>query len=256
MSLLESILLGILQGLTEFLPISSSGHLVLAQHFLDINEKGILLEVVLHLGTLCAILFYYYIDLKEMIKGLIDGDIKTKKYFFYLAISTFPLLCTGFIFNESVESFFVPSVVIVMLLINGILLGSTFFYLNRSTKQFSFLIALLIGFTQIFALMPGISRSGVTISIALILGIKHIEAAKFSFFLAIPGLLGAGILQILNIDVQTNVVIINLIMGFLSSALIGYFVINLLLAMLSKGRFHYFSLYCISLSIISHILLA
>ena len=109
--------------------------------------------------------------------------------------------------------------------------------------------------SQAFAIIPGISRSGMTITTAMMLGIPPKEAARFSFLLAIPGLFGAGILEFYNIGIIEDVLIINLVMGFLSSALIGYLVISLLLKIISKGKFYYFSLYCISLAIISYILI-
>ena len=113
----------------------------------------------------------------------------------------------------------------------------------------------MIGIIQVFALIPGISRSGITISTALLLGVVHNDAVKFSFFLAIPGLLGAGFFQIFNIDFSNNISIISLIIGFISSAIVGYFIIKLLLQLISKGKFYYFSFYCIFLSIISYLYL-
>ena len=121
MNLIDSILLGILQGLTEFLPISSSGHLVLAQYFLGITEKGVLIEVVLHMGTLAAILFYYWNDLKEIFKGLIERELESKKYFYYLIIATIPIASVGLLLNEFIKSMFIPLVVIIMLIINGLI---------------------------------------------------------------------------------------------------------------------------------------
>ena len=255
MNLLESILLGIIQGLTEFLPISSSGHLVLAQHFLGINVGGILLEVILHLGTLTAILFYYWKDLMKMMKKIFEGDVETKKYVLFLFLSTLPIGFVGLLYGDLIESFFIPSFVNASLLVNGLILAITFIILNQPVKKITLFIALLIGIVQILALMPGISRSGITISIALIIGIRHFEAAKYSFFLAIPVLLGAGILQINKIEMINDVSVINLIVSFIFSALVGYFIIDWLLNIISKGKFYYFSLYCISLSIISHILI-
>ncbi len=255
MNLIDSILLGILQGLTEFLPISSSGHLVLAQYFLGISEKGVLIEVVLHMGTLAAVLFYFWNDLQKLLKGLVEGDLDSRKYFYYLCIATIPIASVGFLLNDFIKSMFIPLVVIIMLIINSLVIFSTYFFLNRSTKQLSLLIIFIIGMVQVFALMPGISRSGITISIAIIMGVRNMDAAKFSFLLAIPGLFGAGILEFYNIELMEDVLIMNLVMVFLSSALIGYLVISWLLNIISKGKFYYFSLYCMSLAIISYILI-
>jgi len=250
MNIFESIILGIIQGFTEFLPISSSGHLVLSQYFLGINSDGILLEVVLHLGTLFAILIYYKDELKEIVLQSIQGNIDKQKYFLYIIIASIPIGCIGLFYGNFIEDFFIPSIVILALFINGLILASTFFLSNNLIRKLTFKIAFLIGIAQAFALIPGISRSGITISFALILGLKHIEAAKFSFFLAIPGLFGAGIIQIMNIENINNIPFINLILGFIFSSLVGYFVIDWLLKVISKGKFYYFSFYCIFLSII------
>ena len=111
--------------------------------------------------------------------------------------------------------------------------------------------ALCIGFAQVFALLPGISRSGMTISVALIMGIQHEKAAKFSFFMAIPVLFGAGLLQLFTVDVQANLSLLPLIIGFISSAVTGYLVINWLLAVISRGKFYLFSLYCFVVSLLA-----
>ena len=117
------------------------------------------------------------------------------------------------------------------------------------------MIILCIGFAQAFALLPGISRSGVTISVALIMGIKHHEAAKFAFFMAIPALLGASIYQIIKIDNMQPIALFPLIMGLLTAAVTGYLVINWLLAVISKGKFYLFSFYCVTIAIITYIVI-
>ena len=115
--------------------------------------------------------------------------------------------------------------------------------------------ALCIGFAQVFALLPGISRSGFTISVALIMGIQHEKAAKFAFFMAIPVLLGAGLLQLFTIDCQANISFIPLFVGFISSAVTGYLVIDWLLAVISRGKFYLFSLYCFMVSLLAFIMI-
>ena len=122
MTWLEAVILGIIQGLTEFLPISSSGHLVLAQYFMDINEKGVILEVILHMGTLAAILIYYWGDLQKLSKDVFNGVVFARQYIFYLAVATAPAVCVGFLLDEFIESTFIPSVVIAMFFITGVVL--------------------------------------------------------------------------------------------------------------------------------------
>ena len=256
MTWLDAVLLGIIQGITEFLPISSSGHLVLAQSLMNIQVRGIMLEVVLHLGTLMSIFIYYRHDLKSLVQNAFNGISEERKYIFYLIIATCPIICTGLFFKEFIESSFKsPQIVIPMLIITGLVLASTYFVNDRSVKQLSLFIVFCVGIAQACALMPGISRSGITISIAMLMGIQRHQAAKFAFFMAIPALLGAGFIEIINIDNSSKIEVFPLIIGFFSAALTGYLVIEWLLTIISKGRFYLFSLYCFTIAIISFILI-
>ena len=248
---LQAFILGIIQGLTEFLPISSSGHLVLAQHLLGMRTPGLLLEVVLHMGTLVAILIYFYNDIKQLLQSVIKNSENARTYIIYLIIATIPVICAGLLFKDIIETTFTVSIVKWMLMITGLVVGSTYFFQNRPKKELVLMTALCIGFAQVFALLPGISRSGFTISVALIMGIQHEKAAKFAFFMAIPVLLGAGLLQLFTIDSQTNVFLFPLIIGFISSVVTGYLVINWLLAVISRGIFYLFSLYCFVVSLLA-----
>ena len=251
MDWLQAFILGIIQGLTEFLPISSSGHLVLAQHLLGMRTPGLLLEVVLHMGTLVAILIYFYNDIKQLFQSVIKNSENARAYIIYLIIATIPVICAGLLFKDIIETTFTVSIVKWMLMITGLVVGSTYFFQNRPKKELVLMTALCIGFAQVFALLPGISRSGFTISVALIMGIQHEKAAKFAFFMAIPVLLGAGLLQLFTIDSQTNVFLFPLIIGFISSVVTGYLVINWLLAVISRGIFYLFSLYCFVVSLLA-----
>ena len=251
MDWLQAFILGIIQGLTEFLPISSSGHLVLAQHLLGMRTPGLLLEVVLHMGTLVAILIYFYNDIKQLLQSVIKNSENARTYIIYLIIATIPVICAGLLFKDIIETTFTVSIVKWMLMITGLVVGSTYFFQNRPKKELVLMTALCIGFAQVFALLPGISRSGFTISVALIMGIQHEKAAKFAFFMAIPVQLGAGLLQLFTIDSQTNVFLFPLIIGFISSVVTGYLVINWLLAVISRGIFYLFSLYCFVVSLLA-----
>ena len=250
MDWLQAFILGIMQGLTEFLPISSSGHLVLAQHILDVETPGILFEVVLHMGTLVAILIYFYDDIKQLLQSVIKSSENAREYTIYLIIATIPSICVGLLFRDIIETSFTVSRVKWMLMITGLVVGSTYFFKNKPRRELVMISALCIGFAQIFALLPGISRSGMTISVALIMGIQHEKAAKFSFFMAIPVLFGAGLLQLFTVDAQANLSLLPLIIGFISSAVTGYLVINWLLAVILRGKFYLFSLYCFVVSLL------
>ena len=247
MNLINSIILGIIQGLTEFLPISSSGHLVLGQHFLGIENSGILLEVVLHLGTLLSILLYYRRDIFDLLQGIFKRDVDSLHYTLMVGVATVPAVVVGLLFKSQLELLFLPQFVPYMLLITGCVLISTKFA-TESQKNMTIKIALLVGLAQVFAMLPGISRSGMTISLALFLGIHRGDAAKFSFFMAIPVLLGAGILQLGDV-VEISVQIWPLFLGFISSFISGYIVIKWLIHIISNQHFWKLSFYCIFVGI-------
>ena len=251
MDWLQAFILGIMQGLTEFIPISSSGHLVLAQYILGVETPGSLLEVVLHMGTLVAILIYFYDDITQLLQSIIKNSENAREYTIYLIIATIPIISAGVLFRDIIETTFTVSIVKWMLMITGLVVGSTYFFQNRPRRELVMITALCIGFAQVFALLPGISRSGMTISVALIMGIQHEKAAKFAFFMAIPVLFGAGLLQLFTVDAQANLSLLPLIIGFISSAVTGYLVINWLLAVISRGKFYLFSLYCFVVSLLA-----
>jgi len=251
MDWIQALILGIVQGLTEFLPVSSSGHLVLAQHILGVDEAGVLLEVILHMGTLAAILVYFFDDLKQLLFEFIKGEKDAKNSVLLLIIATLPAVCAGLVFQDTIESTFTIAIVKWMFMITGLIVGGTYFFKNQPKREMVLMIAFCIGLAQTFALLPGISRSGITISVALIMGIQHQKAAKFAFFMAIPVLLGAGLLQVISFEPQINFSSTPLIVGFISSAVTGYLVISWLLDVISRGKFYLFSLYCFVVSILA-----
>ena len=248
MDSINSILLGIIQGLTEFLPISSSGHLVLGQHFLGFENSGILLEVVFHLGTLLSILLYYRHDISDLLHGIYKRDSESLHYMFMVAVATIPAVVVGLLFKTQLESLFSPKFVPYMLLITGCVLLTTK-YSSESTKSITLKMAILVGCAQVFAMLPGISRSGMTISLALFLGIHQKGVAKFSFFMAIPVLLGAGILQLKDVS-EIPLQVWPLFLGFLSAFISGFIVIKWLVKIISNQHFWKFSIYCIFVGLI------
>ena len=135
MSWIEAVILGIVQGLTEFLPVSSSGHLVLAQHLLGVNETGVLLEVILHMGTLAAILIYFCDDIKQLFLDVGRGSKDARIYIMHLVLATIPAAAAGYLFGDRIETAFTPSVVIWMLLLTGIIVGSTRFFQNHPKRE-------------------------------------------------------------------------------------------------------------------------
>ncbi len=255
MDLLQSFLLGLLQGLTEFLPISSSGHLALGKYFLgENNEAGLTFEIVVHFGTLCSILIYYRTIIGDLLKSGTSflmapkqkkDDPKVKTILFIL-VSMIPAFIVGFTLKDSVESIFdSPFLVCIMLIVTGAILFLTKFAKEKDGKV-TLGKSLVIGVAQAFAMIPGISRSGSTISAALYFGVDREEAANFSFLMVIPVIGGAMLLQILDlIEMGVDAFQIqSLLVGFLTAFISGYYALKYLIVILKKKGFHYFAYYC------------
>ena len=247
MTLIEAIILGIVQGVTEFLPISSSGHLVLMQYLLEIDENGNEFEILVHIGTLASILVVFSNDIK-----LLFSDLKTKKnqsYIFFLFLASLPAAIAGIWFKDYFElvfdNFFVVS---KALLFTGLILISSYFF-KTGNKKHNIISSIVIGFFQALAIAPGISRSGMTISCALFMGINRKDAAKFSFLMAIPVISGAGFLTFIDSYDNFSIPISIGFVALLSSFLIGVMALKWLLNWLGKGKFHYFGIYCILLGL-------
>ena len=249
MSLFDAIILGFIQGVTEFLPISSSGHLVIGNHFLKIFNDNILFEVFVHLGTLVAILYFYRFDIVEILRGSLNKDKKYLEYVYLLMLSTIPAISVGFLFNNQIKNLYDIGWVSMFLIITGLVLFLSKFSNQRSIALSPFYV-LIIGVFQAFAILPGISRSGMTIGIALLLGVNKKDASKFSFFMAIPVILGAVLLELINISDIQSVQVINLFIGFLVAALTGYFSINWLIKIIDRLYFWKFSFYVWLVSLI------
>lgn len=255
MDILQSFLLGLVQGITEFLPISSSGHLVLGKQLLGVEvDTGITFEVVVHFGTLCSILIYYRKIIGDLIGSAFSlfkapsahkEDPKIRLIGFIL-ISMIPAMAVGFTLESQVEAIFSePLLVSIMLLVTGLILYSTRF-VGDTTKDVNLPKSFLIGIAQSFAMIPGISRSGSTISAALWLGVKREEAANFSFLMLIPVIAGAmllKVLELLELGLSDSQLMI-LIVGFVTSFVSGYYALKYLIIILKKKGFHYFAYYC------------
>lgn len=255
MDILQSFLLGLLQGLTEFLPISSSGHLALGKYFLgENNEAGLTFEIVVHFGTLCSILIYYRTIILDLIKSganfvVAPSEKKSDpqvKIILFILVSMIPAFIVGFTLKDSVESIFdSPFLVSGMLIVTGFILYLTKFAKEKDEK-ISLGKSFFIGIAQAFAMIPGISRSGSTISAALYFGIKREDAANFSFLMVIPVIGGAMLLQLLDLlEVGIDSVQIqSLLVGFFTAFISGYFALKYLIVILKKKGFHYFAYYC------------
>ena len=266
MTHLETILLGVIQGLTEFLPVSSSGHLVIFENLLGFKEPEILFDAFLHLGTLLAVCIFFRSDLKKMIRELWDFAVSGRKtgaglgfhakMALMVGVGSIPTALIGLIFKDPLEELF-GSVTLVgfMLVATGVIVGITKFIPRDHAKwdQVGIWMALAIGTAQGMAIIPGISRSGSTIVCALLLGLGRETAGRFSFLLSIPAIIGAVGLQ-LDSGAITRVGAAPLMVGFLSSALVGFFALKLLMGMVKKGHFYYFAPYCWVVGILTIIL--
>lgn len=198
MSQLQALLLGLVQGLTEFLPVSSSGHLVIASELLDAASDGILFEVAVHVATLLAILVFYRRRVGDLVGGALRGDADAWRYGGKLAVGTLPVVVLVLLAGELLESLFdAPAVAGVGLLGTGALLLTTRSTLPRAHEpEPSWTAALAIGCAQAVALVPGVSRSGATVAAALALGVRPLAAAEFSFLLGVVAIAGAAVTQI------------------------------------------------------------
>lgn len=265
MSYLQSIILGIIQGLTEFLPVSSSGHLVLAQEFLQLqSSQNITFEVFLHLGTLFAVLLYYRNMLWEMTLSMFTFKDKDSKHrsnrmlVFYLIIAT---LATGVIYlalGDFFESIFQqPLIVAFMLLITGgLVFASDYMKEGKvSSNAMGWMRAAFIGLMQGIAIIPGISRSGSTISASLFAGIKREDAASFSFLLSIIAILAANIKEFKALQAMNTQMFLVYLVGMLCAFVSGYLVISLMITLIKKSKLKYFAYYCWAAGLLSIVLL-
>jgi len=249
MNIIDIIILGILQGITEFLPVSSSGHLVLAQYMLGIDSPGNTLEILFHVGTLFSVIYVFNKDIKSIVISL--NEKTTQKLVIFIIIATIPAVIVGLIFKSHIINLF-SSIVPVgyALLLTGAILTLSVNFKNRN-ESLSYLYSLLIGLSQAIAIIPGISRSGATISISMLLGIPPKEAARFSFLLSIPVITGAGLLGFLELESYDLLTPNLIITAILTSFIVGTLSLKILLKILEVGRFHFFGVYCVIAGIVA-----
>lgn len=259
MELLEALLLGILQGVTEFLPVSSSGHLVLAQELLGTNlDRGITFEIVVHFGSFFSIVIFFRRRITELLKNLFGflsypssmrenwAKNRDARWAMYILISMIPAGIIGFTLKDVFEEFFSsPGLVSVMLLVTGLIL-----YSNKDRvggdKEVSPLKAFIIGLGQAFAMLPGISRSGTTITIGNLLGVRKDQIAEFSFLMLLPVIAGAMLLEVLKLSESggDGNSISYLSTAFVASLISGYYSLKYLIRIFKSKGLHYFAYYC------------
>ena len=250
----EAIILGIVQGLTEFLPISSSGHLEIASYILKTNpSENLMFTVVVHIATAISIIYVFRKDINEIIKGLIQFKKKQLDFILKILISSVPVGVVGVLFEKEVESFFTGNIVLVgsMLLITAALLFFTYFKKDDSKKNISYTDAIAIGLAQALAILPGISRSGSTISMALLLNVNREKATKFSFLMVLVPIFGILILKSIKgfteISETSNLILFesSYVFGFISALFSGVFACKMMLKIVKESKLIYFSAYCL-----------
>ena len=287
MTLIQAIILGLLQGVTEFLPVSSSGHLAILQTLFGLKEVDMLFDVLLHVGTLAAIFVVYFKDIKKLVihgfcilgcwfynafvfvVNLFAKEKKEykkvvtnayRKFVLLVIVSTIPTGIIGILDSDLVEkagtNLLVPG--ICLIITAGILLAAQFAKPGtKMPKEVTYGEAGLIGVAQGIATMPGISRSGSTVTACLLLGFDRKFAVKYSFILSIPAILGSLILELVKADLSgiTTAVLVNYIVGTVVSAIAGYVFIKVMLAVVKKKKFIFFSVYCFAagvLAVVAH----
>ncbi len=247
MNVWEAVFLGALQGATEFLPVSSSGHLVVGQTLLGLEIPGVQFEVAVHVATLVSVLVIYRGRLLGLLHGALGRDGEAWRYVGLIALATLPAGIVGVFFLDSIEGLFEsPFVPAAAFLVTGAILWSTRLALGREVlKMPTWRVALLIGLAQAFALVPGISRSGTTVAMALWLGVAAEEAAAFSFLIAIPAIAGAALIQVPDLASQGMTLSgAAVAAGFLVAAVTGILAIKVFVALLERRAFHHFAIYC------------
>jgi len=243
-SLIEILILAVVQGVTEWLPISSSGHLVIVQEWMGLEELPLLFPVTLHVGTLFVILLTFWKDIGNIFKALFRLDFKSEegKLALYIVVGSLPTAAIGFVFHDILESFFYSLFAVgVALLITGF-----FLYISERRKngrKLGGLDSLLIGIAQGVAIVPGVSRSGVTITTGLLRKVEKEKVFRYSFLLSIPAIIGAAVTEATNLTVS-NVDPAILLLGAVTSMTVGYASLKLLLKIVLRERLHFFAYYC------------
>ncbi|WP_409200228.1 undecaprenyl-diphosphatase UppP [Methanobrevibacter sp. DSM 116169] len=262
MEILEAIIIGIVQGLTEFLPVSSSAHLIFAQHFFGVNEVGLAFDTLVHLATLVAVISFFYKDIIKLLQAwwLSIGDILQKRFqegyrqdpykrmAWLVILASVPIGFVGVFLKSEVESVFSAGLFVpaFFLFVTG-----TILYLsqrmNKGTINFEKIglkESIFMGLAQACAILPGLSRSGTTISAGLVAGLDKEFAAKFSFIMSIPAILGATLVQITSIGSALSADFLPMLLGFIAAAVSGYLAIRWLLELIQNRSLDIFAYYC------------
>ncbi len=255
--LLEAIALGIIQGFTEFLPVSSSGHIEIANYFFGNDSSGdenLTMTIVLHAATAIATIIVFRNDILDILKGIFTPSYNDEKRFaLAIILSMIPAAIVGLFFEDIVEQFFTQNLMLVgsMLIVTALLL-----YLadkaKDTTKQVGFKEAIIIGLAQAIATLPGISRSGSTIATSVLLGVDRSKAARFSFLMVVPLILGKMAKDLIDGEfANQSLDVLPLVLGFIAAMITGYFACRWMIELVKRSQLKYFSFYCLIVGIIA-----
>jgi undecaprenyl-diphosphatase len=257
MTWLEALILGLVQGLTEFLPVSSSGHLEIGKVLLNIEVKeDLVFTVMVHFATVLSTITVFFQDIRKLFAGLFRFQWNEEtRYISKILISMVPVLIVGILFREEVESLFTGNLLLVggALIVTALLLVSTQL-VRPGTRKIPFLDAFLMGIAQAVATIPGISRSGATISTGLLLKNDRSEVAQFSFLMVLLPIIGAALLDMLTMKSSTasaGISASSLIVGFVAAYLSGYLACRWMISLVKRGNLYWFAIYCAAVGIIS-----
>ncbi len=256
MSFIQAFLLGVIQGLTEFLPVSSSAHLVFAQHWMKgFEQPGLLFDVVLHLATLVAVVFYFRSDLIPLMtlgrcrlkEGVFEPWGSVGEILRWIVFATVPTAVIGVVFQKPIEILFSNArFAASSLWVTGLLLYSSEYLAKArgASVKFNNWRAFLIGVAQGIAILPGISRSGSTLAVALFMGLNGVQAARFSFLISIPAILGAFVLQIPHLEGIPRNEFGQYLLGGMTAGILGWLTIAWLFQWVRQRKLHFFAYYC------------
>ncbi len=257
MNWFEALILGIVQGLTEFLPVSSSGHLEIGKVLLNTEVKeNLTFAIVVHGATVLSTIVVFRKDILDLLKDFFQFRWnESTKYIVKIIVSMIPVIFVGLFLKEEIEKYFTGNMVFVgsMLLITSILLIFTYFSRNN-TKEISFIHAFIIGIAQAIAVLPGISRSGSTIATGILLGNKKEELAKFSFLMVLVPIIAANILDLMSNHQSIpseRISPVALIVGFITAFITGFLACKWMVSIVRKGKLVYFGIYCFIIGIIA-----
>ena len=252
MDWIQALIMGIVQGLTEYLPVSSSGHLAIISNFFGIDgEESLMFTIAVHVATVLSTLVMLWREIDWILKGLFKWELNDEtKYVLNIIVSMIPVGIVGVFFKDKIEEVFGSGLFIVgaMLILTAALLIFSYYAKPRQKERISMWDAFVIGVAQACAVMPGLSRSGSTIATGLMLGNKKEKLAQFSFLMVIPPILGEALLDIMKAvkgeEVMGDIGLFPLIVGFLAAFLSGCFACKLMISVVKKGKLVYFGIYC------------